>query len=382
MTTPTVYYQNKEQRYQIRIFDASNNCVAIVDDLLSLTYQKRVNEVGMAILGVPVGHALLDYAVDDMLMEIFVSYPKRVPSSNQFNQEYAADFLGLYRDQQLTTDDNGNVYYLLYFPSTLEVLSRYVVAYPANTNNKTSWVGQRLSVICNDVVNWNCTSDATTANGRIRDATIIRDLIDGGAISGTDVVDYAVSPGRNVLEFLQELAPILEFDIDVIRYPFDLTRFEAHQYAGQLGTDRSASVIFSLALDNLEGVFLSGDRLREKTVAIIGGQGEDTARTFAVRTGVNYATANDYEMFVNGRDKADDELEDFGDAALGKAQARAQVGGSALTSLGYVYRRDYALGDLVSVEFAGVIATKKITMVNVDFGQSQKPAFRLEFSEP
>lgn len=382
-SVPTYYYTNHEQRYQVRIFDASNNVVAIYDDLISVTYKKTVNEVGMAILAVPAFHPLLDYAVDDQLMELFISYPDRhVASGSSIHQSWKADFLGLYRDYQLATDDNGNVYYLLYFPSTLEVLSRYVNAWPASTDGKTSWVGQQLAIIANDVVRWNCTSDATAANGRLRDATVIRDLNDAGAISGTSVVDYRVSPGRNVLDFLQELAPILGFDIDVNRYGSDPTRLEAKQYDGQLGSDLSADIIFSLSLDNLSSAHLSGDRLREKTVAIVGGAGEEASRTYAIVTGVNYAASNDYEMFVNGRDKLDAELEDTGDAALGKEQARRQVGGAISSSLGYIYGRDYNLGDLVSVEFAGAIETKKITSVSVEYGQSQKVTIGVEFSEP
>lgn len=377
-------YRN-EYLYQVRVYNASDQVVAIYDNLTSCYYKKQVNRVGLAVLTIPEGHDLLTYAVDDTLIEIWIGYPQVAPTLG-WGLTWVMDFFGLFRDRQIATDNDGNVYHLLYVPGAMEVLGRYVSGYPAGSVSgggvgQSVWTASRLAVIVNDVVRWNCTAEATVANGRIRDANVIRGLDDGGAITGTPTVNYAVGPGRNILEFLQELAPICGFDFDVIRRP-GFTTLECHQYAGQLGTDNSASVFFNLSLDNCSGTNLDFDGLREKTTAIVGGQGEGAARYFVTRAGANYATTNDYEVFVDARDKEDALLNDFGDARLGELESRLQLRTTVQTSRGWVYRREYGHGDLVTVSFAGFVEVKKISTTEVRFDQDQRTEIRLEFTEP
>ena len=370
-------------RYQIRVLDIDGNIEAVYDDVVSIFYRKQVNNVGICIIAVPEGHDLLNYAMKDQLIQVMISYTRLPVLAEHFGQIWSADYYGLFRDRQIATDANGNVYHILYFPSLLEVLARYVSAIPAATGGKSQWTGARLSVICNDVVRWNCTAEATVANDRLRDATVIRDLHDNGAIPGTPEVNYSVAPGRNILEFLQELAPICGFDIDVIySHPTVPGGISVQQFLGQLGTDRSTSVMFDLALDNTAQSSLSFDGLRERTVAIVGGQGEESARTFSIRTGANYAADNDYEVYVDARSNPDDELDDIGDARLAELTARIQMLNAVTSSDGWVYRRDFSHGDLVTVRFAGFSQVKKIGTTEVQFDQDQTFHIRMEMIEP
>lgn len=363
--------------YQARVYDASNNLLAIYDDLTSLYYKKQVNHVGMSILTVPETHDLVDRLTDDLLLEIFLIYDPLGAGLVAAQ----SDYLGLYRDKQIATDGDGNIYYLLYFPSTIEILSRYTIAWPAGTNDKTQWTSTRLAVIANNIVQYNCTEEATAANGRIRDATRIRTLNDQGAIAGTPTVNYTVS-NRNVLEVMQELAPICGFDFDVVRNGGTPANLDYKQYTGQLGSDLTASIIFDLALDNVANANLNGDRLREKTAALVGGQGEGSARTFVTRTGDNYGSTNDYEFFVDARTAGTTiELNTIGDAKLGELKARSQLNASVAPSFGYMYKRDYGLGDLVTVKFGNVSATRKIDRVEVKFDQDQRADIQIGFAD-
>lgn len=366
----------RETLYQVRLLDNDNHVFAIYDDLVAVQYKKHVNHIGMCILTVPEGHDILNHLVRDLLIEIHLFPPVGgIP--------WGRDFIGIFRDRQIATDANGNIYHLLYVPDTIEILSRYVVAWPAGSGGKNHWTGQQLAVIANDVVRWNCTAEATIANGRLRDATVIHGLEDAGAIGGTDVVDYSVSPGRNVLDFLQEIAPICGFDFDVDRNPSFPEDLYVRQYAGQLGTDRSADVVFDLSLDNISSASLSFDGLREKTIAVVGGRGEGEDRTFMIRSGVNYASNNDYELWVDGRDREfDDELAALGDAVLGGYAARIQLQSGVAASLGWIYKRDFEHGDLVTTQFAGFSAIKKIGTTDVRFDQSQRMVVQLELIEP
>ncbi|MFN8493852.1 MAG: hypothetical protein U0350_40010 [Caldilineaceae bacterium] len=173
----------------------------------------------MAIITAPVNHPIIANLTDDLLLEIFLSYPLAPPalSGSSGDIGWSSDFMGLYRDKQIATDENGNIYYLLYFPSALDALARNIIGYPAGTAQKTQWVGWPIAQTANDIVKWNCTANATTGNGRIRNANPVRNLVDAGAIGGTPSVDFS-APHKNVLEMLQYLAPICGFDFDVVRY--------------------------------------------------------------------------------------------------------------------------------------------------------------------
>jgi hypothetical protein len=359
--------------YQARIYDNSNNLLALVDDLVSLQYRKVVNEPGLAVLTVPDGHRLLSQLVDDLLLEVYFIY-------RPLNAEITdvADFLGLYRDKQAVTDEDGNIHYLLFFPGAAEVLGRNIIAYPAGTNLKTTWASETMGNIAADIVTSNCTASATTGNGRHRNANVVRSLSVLAAV-GTPTISYSESY-RNVLETVQELAAGGGFDFDVVRNGAT-TNLKFQEFFPQLGTDKSDTVIFNLSLDNIRSAALNGERLREKTVAIVAGAGAGAARDISVRTGVNRSASNDYEIFLDARTNTTAELPAIGDGKMLELQARTSVDIDFAASSGYVYKRDYGLGDLVTVSFGDVTQTKKIVLVEVNFSQDQAVNVRLEFAD-
>ncbi len=358
--------------YQCRIYDGSGNLVGLYDDLVSLQYKKIVNSIGMAVLTVPDTHNIVSQLADDLLLNVYFTY--RPLSGGEVTDKQ--DFVGLYRDKQIATDQDGNVHYLLYFMGAMDAINRNIVAFPAGTNNKSQWTGQTVSIIANDVVKWNCTTSATTGNGRLRNANTVRGLTAVNGLAGSPTINYSAA-NRNVLEVNQELAQLGGFDFDVIYDPL-VGHLEYKQYAGQLGADKSTTIIFDLNLDNIMAANLNGERLKEKTVAIVGGQGTGSARTTAIRTGANQAAANDYELFIDARTNTSTELNSIGDAKLRELEARTGIDVDIAPSSGYVYRRDYGLGDLVTASFANTLVVKKINVVEVIFDQDQNTKIRIE----
>lgn len=77
-----------------------------------------------------------------------------------------------------------------------------------------------------------------------------------------------------------------------------------------------------------------------------------------------------------------DELNDVGDAHLGDLQSRLSLQNTVNPSNGWVYRREYSHGDLVTSQFAGTNEVKKIGRVEIRFDQDQRCQIRLEFVEP
>lgn len=356
----------------VALYDPTGALIGSFDFCQSLYYRRQRNAVGMAIMTVADDHPILNLLTQyDLLCEIFVSYPRRdFPGS----LGYWNDFLGLYTDVQVGTDRHGQQYKLLYFPSTNELLTRWIMAYAAGVAQKTSWVGSQLAHIANDIGIWNATSDATVANGRLRNITRPYNLEDGGGIGGTPVVDYRTTH-RSLMEVLQEFAPLCGFDFEVIRDPFDpVDTLKIWQHAGQLGTDRtSTGPWFSLYLDNLGQASLAQNRQREKTVAIVGGPGEGTGRQFTIVNLDGTTPAYDYELFIDARN-SESELEraTIGQAKLEELRARKVVRASVLQTPECIYGRDYFLGDIIPVNFGGVTEPKIIDAVDVKFTEDGK----------
>lgn len=358
--------------YQCRTFDGSGNLVGLYDNLVSLYYRKLRRGVGLAVLTVPDGHSILSQLADDLLLDVYFIY-RPLAGGEVTDQQ---DFTGLYRDKQTVTDSDGNVHHLLYFPAATEVLQRDIIAYNPGIANKTQWTSTQAKDIAGTIVDTNCGLNATAVNGRLRDASRIRNLTT--AASGTSAtINYAASY-RNVLEVVQELADAGGFDFQVRRVSTTSTDLQFFARAPYLGTDKSATIIFDLNLDNIMHASLEGGRNQEKTVAIVGGAGIGASRTFSIRTGPNRSASNDYEVFVDARSNASTELASIGDAKLNQLEAKRNIEVEIAPSSGYVYRRDYGLGDLITVSFAGGMAAGEISAVEVKFDQDQNTTIKIE----
>lgn len=366
--------------YHALVIDTDGNRIGYFDDFYKLSYKRIINDIGLGTVTVEKNHRIMDFIGDDMALEIYIRVPIKPQNSANYNFFNWKLYTGIYRDYQILTDETGKIYYNLLFPSTMEILSRYVNAYPTGVNNKTKWTGQRLSVIANDLVRVNATEEATVANGRLLDAPRIRNNSDDGAISGTDVVNYSIEQ-KNVLDAMKEFAALLGFDFEVIENSSNPYNVQTHQYAGQLGTDKSNSVVLSLYLDNMSNFNFQNDRLREKTIAIVGGQGEGITRTFDVAFGDNLSSTNSYETFVDANSSDSGELVTIGETKLKELKARDKINLDAIASNKYIIGRDYAIGDIVSIEIEGIVTARKITGLAMEFNESKIPIVSIEIEE-
>ena len=157
-------------------------------------------------------------------------------------------------------------------------------------------------------------------------------------------------------------------DFDLVKTA--ATTWEFRWYAGQLGTDRSASVILSVERGNMTDVVYDYDLASERTVAIVGGQGEAQDRSFVVRTGADYnATTNDAEVLVDARRFSTIAgLESAGDVVLGKSRAAVSFDYRVIQVPSTLYGLHYFLGDKVkAVTPLGTTVTQIVNGVSVTF---------------
>lgn len=247
-----------------------------------------------------------------------------------------------------------------------------IVAWPAATANRSKFTSAKAETIMKTLVEYNAGASATTGNGRHRTGTITGISTAADAAGGNTLDWYCAH--AILLETLQKLALVAGGDFDLVKTGAQAWEFEF--YPGQLGTDRSGEVVFALDYDNMANPRFRTGRLGEKTVAIVGGQGEDSQRDITVRTGANYSSSNDIEVFVDAReiDKGNTAgLQAKGDQELEALRALDQFDFDVLQTAVGAYGRHYFLGDLVTVvsPFTGAASDRKVRSVTVTVDQQR-----------
>ena len=362
-----------ESVYEVRVYNTAGALQYVADDI-QMAYTNRVNQAGFLRFGVDDGHLLAGNLARDWRVDVLRSRAADSGESNAIGRY--VDFSGFVRNEERRADADGNTQITYFVPGVRSLLGRAVVGYAAGTDLRSAFTSDKAETILKNLVKYNLTSSGTTGDGRVRNAPETRISIqaDGG---GGNTLDYACA-WRNVLEVLQDVASVGGGDYDLVRT--GANGWEFRWYAGQLGTDRSASVIFALQYGNMANPVLNRNWIDESTVAIVGGQGEESDRTLVVRTGTNYsATVNSVEMFVDARDLTTTAgLNARGDVKLYEAEARDSLTFDVIQTPGSLYGLHYFLGDKVAAYYQGISATNQIVGVTVDFDPKGQETLSLE----
>jgi len=232
------------------------------------------------------------------------------------------------------------------------------------------------------ITQYNCTADASVANGRQREG----DLLAGMGVDVTIAADQArgnvltaAFMGGNLLDVLQRLAEQGGGDFSLQWQGSNEWTFEFHD--GQLGTDKSSGaerVLFSLKNNTMRN-----PRLKRQgagaTAAIAGGQGEGADRALSEVAGDDYAADYDIEIFVDARNEATDEGRIFrANERLEGKRVVEELSFGVLQTAGQFYspvavtgRKTYRAGDLVLATYAGLEQVRKIERVNVGWNVPQ-----------
>lgn len=334
------------------------------DGYFSLSYVKGVNEIGSGLLMLNADSAVADTIapsgapVLDMQVEFW-----RYDSDNEIDSY--CDFYGFVRDREYTTDDSGQSRLIVYLDEQSDYLRRAAIAYRAGVSNRTAFSNVPTETILKTLVTRNATSGGTTADGRDRNVdtwgTYISVAADGAA--GANLTLSCM--GRNLYEVLREAAETGGLDFSLVKTGAQAWEFRT---AALLGTDRSSNVTFALTYGNMRRPGLRSNRRSEKTVIIAGGQGIDSSRSVAVRTGDNYNAAyNSMELFVNASQYSTTAgLETEADERLEELRARDILSFDVIQVPSTLYGKHYFLGDKVRAYFRGFSYTPQIQRVAVD----------------
>lgn len=127
------------------------------------------------------------------------------------------------------------------------------------------------------------------------------------------------------------------------------------------GQSENPRVIFSEAYDNLQATTFTLNKADYKTVALVAGEGEGAARRRTiVGRSVDQSGLHRREVYVDARDVSSNDgeisaseymaqLAERGDTALAEAPIVQSMEGTIEPLQMYAYRKDYFLGDIVTV---------------------------------
>ena len=348
--------------YKLRFFDKTGALKKEVADFLPLSYTRTVNAPGICTVALTGDHALWGIIEDKWQMDLM---------SKPAGEDWGRDFVGIYR--AFHYEHMEQAFGKLVLPGLMDILNWRIVDFPANTADKSAFASEAAETIANTIVKYNCTSDATTANGRGRNGaagypfTGLTVEADGAA--GNVLNFYCF--GQKVLKALQNLAEIGGGDFDLVKT--SATAWQWRWYTGQLGTDKTSSVVFSLKRGNMTNVKYADDQRGVATVAIVGGEGKDDARLMRRVASDDYAVDNDIEVFVQATDIAGEDaaaeagLDDRGYQKLGEMMGKSAFDFDVVQTPKCRYGVEYDLGDLVTAinPRSGASVTMKIVSVTV-----------------
>lgn len=358
--------------YQLRTYTPAGVLTNIITDYLALAYVREVNGPGMCQFILNANHAAIGGLALDAQVEVW-----RADAENGI--PWYCDFYGFWRGEQRRADADGTSTYTAYCVGQMSLLARSIVAYKAATANRSTFSAAKAETIAKTLVLYNATSSGTTADGRTRTITLSGISIEADAANG-NTIDYNCA-WRNLLASLQEVAQIGGGDFDLVKTGPQAWEFRWHD--GQLGTDKSALITFALQYGNMANPQLTRNSTDEKTVAIVGGQGEESSRTVVVRTGANYeATHNATEAFVQASSyTTTDGLNAAGDRELDTLKRRDVLTFNVLQTPSTRYGKQYNLGDLVTGYYQGITATKIIQRVTVSLDSGATEAIKVELAD-
>lgn len=143
-------------------------------------------------------------------------------------------------------------------------------------------------------------------------------------------------------------------------------------------TDRTATARFSPELRNL-GSFKRTRTAPSVTAAVVGGQGDGTARTFVenIDTTAQTAWGTRAELFIDRRDTADAvELAQAATEALVESGPQTGLALATVDNAQLVFGTNYGLGDRVTVEYGSTVVADVLREVEITWNAQDGPSLR------
>lgn len=353
--------QTTEAYFQIKLYSPAGVLKCTVTDYKVLVYRNVVNTPGICTFTIDLDSEAIQYLINNAQVEVWRKVIKT--ASKEVIVDWTREWYGVFKDNSILFKDN-HMYFSAVCIGDIALLGTREILFYSGVSGKSSFGSNKAETIMKEMVKYNATSSATTGNGRIRDGAITGVTVQTDAAGGNTIASWSCA-WDNLLKSLQALAKVAGGDFNLVKT--GLAAWEFRFYAGQLGTDRSAAVVFSLERGNMKDPEITQVRSTEKTVVAVLGQGEGSARRVRVATGANYSASNDVEHAYDARNETDSDaaLDARGALVAKQDEESISLNFEIVQTDGSRYGLHYFLGDLTTAIFAGYTETLKITSVEV-----------------
>jgi hypothetical protein len=370
--------------YALHVYDEDLVKQAVIVDFLSLSYLRRVNWFDSLWFSLSGDEPILADIEDKWFFNL-----RRRRADGTWDDE----FWGMFRDEMWTYGRRGSKF-AGYCQGITSFLMWNINNWPTGTASRTAWTSVKGETFMKTFTDYNIGPNALQTNGRKHDGNIRWIKIETDGAAGNTITSH-YNFGVNVLQELADMAVEAGGDFKIVYDPQtspSTTYFTFEWYTGQMGTDRSATVTFSMAIGNMANPQFKITRSSEKTVACVWGKGEGSDRDYKVQTGPNFVDnspttfGHDIEVYVDARsvDEGDTNgLKYKGDAKLEKLKSKETFTFDIQQSESYTYKEDYDLGDLVTAinPFNGNSSTYKIWSIGVKVEENGRETIEVELGD-
>lgn len=340
--------------FHIDLYNSSGTRQAILTDVHWLDYQIAVNKSGHISFEADADAEALATIEPGWRVDVW----RELPSG-----ALVREAIGLV--DELTWEYKDRATLTVGASGLLSLLGKRCVMWNAKTTNRSAFSAVKAETIAKTLVAYNIGASATTANGRLLSG--VNSLISVQAdAAGGNTLDWFCE-WANLLETLQELAEVGGGDMDLVPVTGG---YEFRWYAGQRGTDRSATLLFALERGNIANPRYVLSTVEMKNAVVVGGKGEDAERATAVVLSSEHTSATQAEMFENATDvETSDGLSDRGAAALEENKTVSAFSFDILQTEACNFGVEYELGDLVKAlnPFTNTAVTVKIESASVSY---------------
>lgn len=331
---------------------------------LSLDWRKKRNDQHVC-------NFVLDFASPDVALLSDKDQIEVIRFDNERGLTEYSSFDGIYRDAFITYDSNVRRQAVQFRAYSYEhLLSWRDIAYPSSKVGYTKFTAQKAETILKTLVDTNICANALAANGRVEDAVYTGFSIETDSARG-NTLSIEISH-QNLLEALKKIVAAAGGDFKVTRTGLTTFRFD-----WIVNSDKSTganAIIFSLENANMSNPKLAQERSKERTVAYVGGGGEDASRIVRPVHGPNYSATNRVEMFVDARNSGNDTtiLDGIGAIKLQEVKYRSVLEYDILQTEKTYVEQHYFLTDKIKAVFAGATVTQYVDEIIFIYRNNQE----------
>lgn len=323
------------------ILDQSFNAVGTIDKYISLIWRPAYYDIG--------DFELYIHAKADIIALL---------QSNYY----------LVRADDITVENNKTTF------KNVMIIKNFRLSTSVENGDYYTVTGRELKYLLHQRIIWNQTNLAGTVEDGIRQLVnenaitpidpnrIIPNLILSEALGLTDSIEKQIT-GDYLDEAIVDICKTYNYGWDM--YISD-NNFIFNLYTGldrSYGQSERPYVIFSPDFDNLFNTDYEKMTEDYANTTLIGGEGEGTERTYTA-VGADNAGLNRYELFTDARDLSSNKdseeaipqaqyielLKERGAERLAEVETTEGFSGEILSSVQYVYRKDFFIGDIVTVK--------------------------------